>query len=86
MSEEELRDVLQNGLKKFSLNMHSWLTLPSMEILDFTILTTIAHVKQLGQGYFGVISRHPNDLIGMSYHPMLLGDDFLRRIGVLIEI
>ncbi len=44
-SEENLKDILMNGFNGFSLSIHAWLTLPTMEILDFTLPTTNAVIR-----------------------------------------
>ena len=31
------------------------------------------------------MAKHANDVTDIAYKPMLLGDDWLRRIGALIE-
>ena len=80
-----IKELLEEGVKS-KLNIHAWLTLPTMEILDFTLLTTYAQVKNIQEGMGGVIVNKADNLIGgMAYHPILIGDQFLREIGGLIE-
>ncbi|WP_336844137.1 hypothetical protein [Providencia rettgeri] len=69
-----------------SFNLHAWLTTPNLEIIDLTFGTT-----------FGVVTNNP-DTYGLSsmqhyskfdermiYHPQLVGEDYLRKCGGLIE-
>lgn len=69
-----------------ALNLHAWLTTPHLEIIDLTFGTT-----------FGVVTNNP-DTYGLSsmqhyskfdermiYHPQLIGEDYLRKCGGLIE-
>lgn len=62
---------------------HAWITLDSMEIIDFTMSTSLAvlnkklskeeRMKMLG----GVLSGHADQLTGgMQYHPVLIGEQF----------
>lgn len=68
------------------LNIHAWLTLPTMEILDFALCTTYSIVKNEPELFGAAITRHPDDLTGgMVYEPMILGHDYLRAIGGYIE-
>jgi hypothetical protein len=52
------------------VRLHAWLTLPSHEIVD-------ASCK--GQ----LICGHPAELNLLAYHPLLVGVDFLWRVGVI---
>lgn len=78
-------DKLQNGHSGSTANIHAWLTLPSMEVIDVALATTIAVVQKLPQGHGAVLAKHADELRGMAYKPMLVGPDFLRKSGLLIE-
>ena len=83
-SEESLKELLVQGMLKNTVNIHVWLTLPSMEILDFSFPTTYGKVTGNKNMYGRTIILHPDNLTGgMSYHPMLIGDDFLFKIGAI---
>ncbi|WP_404419321.1 hypothetical protein [Marinospirillum sp.] len=85
-SEQDLRELLQSGINGSSLNIHAWLTLPTMEIMDFSLPTSYAIVNEMKEGIGGLIATHADSLTsGMKYHPMLVGEDFLRKCGGLIE-
>jgi hypothetical protein len=85
-SEDDLEKILKNGINGSSLNIHAWLTFPTMEIMDLSLPTSYAIMKNNDNGLGGVIAAHADDLIdGLKYHPMLVGEDFLRKSGALIE-
>lgn len=84
-TEDQLRKLMDEGTSRSTIDIHAWLTLPSMEIIDSTIATSFYVTKRIGVP-FGVIARHADELTGVSYHPMLVGDGFLRKAGVLVEI
>lgn len=85
--EESLRRMLEFDIPSLKLKIHAWLTLPSMEILDFSFLTSYAVIAENKELIGGLIAVHADELKhGMRYHPMLIGDDFLRRTGALIDL
>ncbi len=85
-SENSLKDILTKGINGSSLDIHAWLTLPTMEIMDFSLPTSYAIINDMKEGVGGLIANHADALTGgMKYHPMLIGDDFLRKIGGLLE-
>lgn len=87
MSDEELIAVMRDGVSGGKLNLHCWLTLPTREILDCTLPTTIAFVNEMPEAYEGaVLSKHWTELTGgVRYHPQLVGSDFLERSGALVH-
>lgn len=85
-SEDDLRGILEKGINGSSVNIHAWLTLPTMEIMDFSLPTTYAVLNKMEEEAGGLIATHADNLTGgMKYHPMLVGEDFLRKSGGLIE-
>lgn len=85
-TEEQLLQLLESGPNSLQINLHAWLTLPSMEIIDLTLPTTVAAVRGQKVHFGGAISGHPDKFTGgLKYHPMLVGDDYFRKLGVLIE-
>lgn len=85
-SEDDLFKMMKEGVKSSSLNIHAWLTLPSMEIIDVSFLTSYAVINNITEGLGAVIAQHPDNMSdGLKYHPMLIGDEFLRKSGALIE-
>ncbi|EMK3363201.1 hypothetical protein V8061_001035 [Vibrio parahaemolyticus] len=85
-TEDDLLNILNTGISGPSLNIHAWLTLPTMEIIDLSLPTSYAVVNNIKDGIGRVIAQHPDELVdGMKYHPMLIGEDFLRKSGAMIE-
>lgn len=86
-TEDELRQLLQDGANGTRVNLHAWLTLPSMEIIDLSLSTSLAVLNNMPkENHGGVIARHADELrLGLRYHPMLIGDEYLRKIGALRE-
>ncbi|MFN3769419.1 MAG: hypothetical protein ACK4TD_13700 [Ectopseudomonas guguanensis] len=85
-SEDQMKALLATGIENPQLQIHAWLTLPTCEIMDFTLPTTYAVVNKAKEGYGSVLAGHADRLLNnVQYRPMLLGEDYLRRIGALIE-
>ncbi|MDA5492291.1 hypothetical protein PGS50_03360 [Yersinia intermedia] len=81
-----MKELIKSGISKPQLNIHAWLTLPTCEILDFTLPTTYAVTNKTKEGYGEVLAGHADHLLkNVRYRPMLLGEDYLRRIGALLE-
>jgi hypothetical protein len=80
-----ISDKLKHGHSGGTVNIHAWLTLPSMEVIDVALATTIAVVQNIPEGYGGVFAQPADGLNGMAYKPMLVGPDFLRKTGLLME-
>jgi hypothetical protein len=81
-----IADKLRNGQKPGKVNIHAWLTLPSMEIIDVTLATTMAIVHGRPEQGGGVVMGYADEFKGFAYRPMLVGTDFLREAGLLIEL
>lgn len=86
-SEENLRGWAKNGLPDPTQFVgHAWLTLPSLEIIDFTFLATYAYVqyKKTGRNIgMGVLARHADEVQGIKYRPVAVGADIPGKIGAL---
>lgn len=69
------------------LNLHAWLTTPYYEIIDFTFGTTFGVVTNqpdcIGASSLQHYSKFNNDMI---YHPQLVGHDYLKKTGGIIEL
>jgi hypothetical protein len=84
LAEERIESLLHTASQKPTFNLHAWLTLPSMEIMDFVFPTTLAVVRGKPDQFGSAICKHPSDFTGgLQFHPMLIGVDFLLRIGAL---
>lgn len=81
--DELIQALLDGGHRGGTINVHAWLTLPTMEIFDVTLATSIARINNLPEGYGGVFSQHPDGLKGMAFKPVLVGHEFLERSGLL---
>lgn len=83
---DKLKSMLKQNLSFQQVNLHAWLTLPSHEIIDLTFLTTVGVVNKIPDYIGRACLSHPEGLPeGIVYHPQLVGDDFLRKTGVLLE-
>jgi len=81
MDEKELRSLVRNGLDLASpaLNLHAWLTFPSMEIIDITYLTSYGVVNDKPHLLGLVVTGMPGTLnpADYTYHPLVLGENFV---------
>ena len=81
-SHQELKTMLKKGVPSPALNLHAWLTLPSHEVIDMTFGTTYGVVNQIPSVIGRMCFLHPDDMTAdMQYHPQLVGEDYLERIG-----
>ncbi|WP_025139586.1 hypothetical protein [Achromobacter sp. DH1f] len=80
-----IAEKLANGHPGGEIGLHAWVTLPSLEVIDVSLATSFAVLQNRKDGHGGVIASHPDTLRGFAYRPMLVGDDFLRKTGILIE-
>ncbi|QTD90882.1 hypothetical protein OHZ10_11740 [Burkholderia arboris] len=81
-----IAEMLRTGYVGGTVKLHAWLTLPSMEIVDMSLPTTMGVVQKRPEMLGGAITRYAGELKGMAYKPMLVGDDFLRKTGLLTEL
>lgn len=84
--EEFIADKLKNGHQESTINIHAWLTLPTMEVIDLTLCTTFSILQNRKEGEGMVITKKADDMKGFSYKPMLVGEEFIAKIGVLQQI
>ena len=84
--ESFIEERLANGSESSTVGIHAWLTLPSMEVIDVTLSTSLAVRLNRPEGMGGVIFGYADALSNMAYRPMLVGSDFLKRTGLLIEV
>lgn len=86
VTEEEVRRWKTDGVDKpHSMKMHAWLTLPTMEIIDFTLSPTYAKTQQQKNPHlkileFGVIAKHADSVTGFSYKPIAIGNDLPEKL------
>lgn len=85
-TEEQMQALISSGIEHPQLQIHAWLTLPTCEIMDFTLPTTYAVINKTMDGYGSVLAGHADKLLNnVYYRPMLIGDDYLRKIGAMLE-
>lgn len=83
-TDASLKQMLKDGVKGPTVNLHAWLTLPSMEILDFSFPTSYGKLIGLPQMFGQVITGHADELTGgLKYYPMIVGAEFLYQAGVI---
>lgn len=80
--DDMIADKLANGHQDNTINIHAWLTLPSMEIIDLTFTTTISMLQGHKDGRGRVLVKKADEIIGVSYKPMLVGETFLFKTGI----
>lgn len=87
LTDDMIESMLEKGFNNDRIYIHVWLTLPTMEILDFTFLTVYAELAnkpdRKGEFYMGKAEELNDDIF---YYPVLIGDGFLRKYGVLVDI
>lgn len=83
-TEESLKSMIKNGVQNREVQLHAWLTLPSDEIIDLTIATSMAVINNWKTGHGAIIATHAEELKnGVRYHPMIIGEEFLFRTGAM---
>jgi len=82
-TEETLKEMIQEENNTGKVNLHVWLTLPSMEILDPTILTTYSLHYNYPEGLGGMIFNDADKVKHMEFIPMLVGDDFIYQAKLI---
>jgi len=90
INENYIRSIItpgKNSLNTDNYRHHAWITLDSMEIIDYTHLTTYSyHNKTMSNEQkmkylSAIISGTPETLKlkGMEYVPVMVGDEFYRK-------
>lgn len=83
INEKAIRNQI-NENSQIECKGHCWLTLPSMEIVDPTLVSSLLLAGVLeGPLESVLISKHWSDLNGVEYHPVVVGEDYLCRGGVV---
>ena len=82
-TENELKQWIQYGIPDFAnIDIHAWLTLESLEIIDATIATTIGIACDVPDAVGGLIYGLPSDIsVDLSFHPVVVGAEILSDIG-----
>lgn len=81
-----LEQMLRTGIAPGArVSLHAWLTLPSHEIIDVSFWALFPDLGCADEREMRGLFMHPDQMPGRSYHPQWVGDEFVRRIGVLKE-
>ena len=84
ITEDQIQKYLHDGLSSSDIQLHTWITLPSMEIIDFSICSTLDELHNKPNIGVDVLAKHPSEMSGgLKYCPVLVGTDFLERLGIL---
>ncbi len=82
--EPHIENTLTNGHNSTNVSMHAWLTLGSMEIIDVSFPTTFGVKNNIEKMIGKIIANQADNLShGLSYKPMLVGSDYLKRTGMI---
>ncbi|NHQ86813.1 hypothetical protein HA050_11855 [Iodobacter sp. HSC-16F04] len=87
MTEAEIATLLNSPMGhngNCAANLHVWLTLPSMEILDVSFMTSFGKVNNKPELIGTVVYGPPEKLStpNFNYKPMVLGEHFINRVGL----
>lgn len=73
-----------NGVSR-AVNLHAWLTTSGGEIIDATLMTTLGVVRKQPELLGGVIASFNESLTDLSYHPQIIGEEYLKKCGFMID-
>jgi hypothetical protein len=83
----EVEVWLKHGIDLNKVTLHAWLTLDSMEIVDFTWPSTRAKIFDSPHGRGAIIAKHPDEFInGLRYHPLVIDNDFPIKIKAISSV
>ncbi|MDD1193724.1 hypothetical protein PT209_27510, partial [Klebsiella pneumoniae] len=69
-----------------AIDLHAWLTTPNLEIIDLTFATTYGIVNDIPSVIGRSSFQHYSEFnVNMVYHPQLIGDDYLKKIGAIVD-
>ena len=82
-TDEQMENWLQRGIPQGVEDLHAWLTLESMEIVDLTYFVTLATVvPNLGVEPMPILAS-PAVLVGVQHTPLVVADDIVSRLGAV---
>jgi hypothetical protein len=84
-TEDDIKLWLQSGVPDITkIDIHAWLTLESLEIIDATLPTSWGIICDSPELVGGIIHEHPSELRGnVSFHPVIVGHEILPDIGAI---
>ncbi|MCG9625398.1 hypothetical protein L1D34_11135 [Vibrio mediterranei] len=68
-----------------AINLHAWLTTSSGEIIDATLMTTIGVIRKQPELLGGVIASFNESLKDLSYHPQIIGEQYLKDCSFMVD-
>lgn len=77
-TEQDIKTAVASGIITPYLGFHAWLTLPSLEILDFTLEATLRAAKGRELSDAGFDLGHQSQL-AIRYFPVAIGNDIRKR-------
>lgn len=81
-----IEERLRTGFEPLSgIQLHVWLTLPTLELIDLTLCTSVSILQNKPEGIGGLLTKKADDIMGFRYVPMLVGDDFFHRTGAIAK-
>lgn len=85
-SMEGLEQMLRTGIAPGArIRLHAWLTLPSHEVIDVSFWALFPELSCTEEREMRSLFTHPDQMLGRAYCPQWVGDQFVRRIGILKE-
>jgi len=86
MTESELKTICERGVDGTTVNIHAWLTLPSMEVIDLTYWTTFSYATNNSERLGELVIQSDDEELEVVYHPLLIGEDWLYKSGILVSL
>ncbi|HFF8973997.1 hypothetical protein [Serratia marcescens] len=69
-----------------TINLHAWLMMLNMGIIDLTFATTYGIVNDIPSVIGRCSFKHYSEFNeNMIYHPQLVGEDYLKQIGAFVD-
>lgn len=82
-----LKTVAGSNVFNSKLKVHMWITLASGEVIDFTFFGNMAEAFPHYESMRSFIVTSPFlDELKLVYHPMIVGSDFYRKTGNMIDV
>jgi hypothetical protein len=78
----DAESALKTSSYKSLKEMHAWITLPSMHIVDMTLEASDIAISKNQDRKPGLIVSAPEAIKGFRYFPQFLGENFVRKTGL----
>ncbi|MCG9657631.1 hypothetical protein [Vibrio mediterranei] len=86
---DHLKDYMVKGKNialNPSVNLHAWLTTSSGEIIDATLFTTLSVVQNKPEWLGHIIASTNESLTDLAYHPQIIGENYLKKCGFMVDV